>query len=38
MEPWGRIGVGVLELISSSLLFLPRKIWLGAGLASGVMS
>ena len=38
MEPWGRIGVGVLELISSALHFLPRKIWLGAGLASGLMS
>ena len=38
MEPWGRIGIGVLELIASALLFLPRKIWLGAGLASGLMS
>ena len=39
MEPWRRIGIGVLELIASALLFLPRKIWLGAaGLASGLMS
>ena len=38
MEPWGRIGIGFLELIASALLFLPRKIWLGAGLASGLMS
>jgi len=38
MEPWGRIGVEVLELSSSELLFLPRKIWLGAGLASVLMS
>ena len=25
MEPWGRIGIGVLELIASILLFLPKK-------------
>ena len=38
MEPWRRIGIGVLELIASALIFLPRKIWLGEGLASGLMS
>ncbi|PSR08956.1 MAG: DoxX family protein [Candidatus Arcticimaribacter sp.] len=38
MEPWGRIGIGVLELIASILLFLPKKIWMGAGLASGLMA
>ena len=25
MEPWGRIEIGVLELITSILLFLPKK-------------
>lgn len=38
MEPWGRIGIGVLELIASILLFLPKKIWLGAGLSAGLMA
>ena len=38
MEPWGRIGIGVLELIVSTLLFLPQKIWLGAGLPVGLMA
>ena len=36
MEPWGRIGIGVLELIASILLFLSKKIWLGAGLSAGL--
>ena len=38
MEPWGRIGIGVLELIASILLFLSKKIWLGAGLSTGLMA
>ena len=38
MEPWGKIGIGVLELIASILLFLPKKIWMGAGLATGLMA
>ena len=38
MEPWGRIGIGVLELIANILLFLPKKIWMGAGLAAGLMA
>ena len=38
MELWGRIGIGVLELIASILLFLPKKIWMGAGLATGLMA
>ena len=38
MEPWGRIGIGVLELIASILLFLPKKIWMGAGLATVLMA
>lgn len=38
MEPWGRIGVGVLELVASVLLFIPGLTWLGAGLALGLMS
>jgi hypothetical protein len=37
MEPWGRIGSGVAELIASVLLLIPRLGWCGAGLALGVM-
>lgn len=37
MEPWGRIGTGVAELIASILLLVPRtKVW-GALLALGIM-
>jgi uncharacterized membrane protein YphA (DoxX/SURF4 family) len=38
LEPWGRIGVGILELIASILLFVPRRIGVGAGLSAGLMS
>lgn len=37
-EPWGRIGSGVLELISAVLLLIPRTVWAGALLALGVMA
>jgi hypothetical protein len=37
MEPWGRIGIGVLELIASVLLLVNSVAWLGAGLALGLM-
>ena len=30
IEPWGRIGSGVIELIASVLLLLPRTVTLGA--------
>ena len=30
IEPWGRIGSGVVELIASVLLLLPRTVTLGA--------
>lgn len=32
-----RIGTGVIELIASILLFIPKKTWLGALLAAGTM-
>ena len=38
MEPWGRIGSGVVELIAAILLLVPRLSWLGALLALGVIS
>jgi len=37
MEPWGRIGVGIMELIASLLLVLTATAWLGALLAIGLM-
>src|SRR5690242_14820658 len=38
MEPWGRIGVGVLELVASVLILINATAWLGAGLALGLMA
>ena len=38
MEPIGRIGVGVMELVASILILIPRTIWLGAGLSIGLMA
>jgi len=37
MEPWGRILVGVLELVAGVLLIIPVTAWLGAALALGLM-
>jgi putative oxidoreductase len=37
MEPWGRYGSGVAELIASLLLLSTCHCWLGALLALGVM-
>lgn len=36
-EAFMRIGTGVLELIASILLFVPKKTWLGALLTMGLM-
>ena len=33
-----RIGTGIIELIASVLLFVPKKTWLGALLAAGTMA
>lgn len=38
VEPWGRIGTGVLELIAVVLLLMPRTAALGALLAVGLMA
>jgi hypothetical protein len=37
MEPWGRYGSGVVELIAAILLLSSCHCWLGALLALGVM-
>jgi len=38
VEPWGRIGSGVIELIAGLMLLVPGTALLGAGLAMGVMA
>jgi uncharacterized membrane protein YphA (DoxX/SURF4 family) len=38
MEPWGRYGSGVAELIAAALLLTPRLAWTGALMALGVMA
>jgi uncharacterized membrane protein YphA (DoxX/SURF4 family) len=38
MEPWGRIGIGVMELIASILILFPATTVYGALLGAGLMS
>src|SRR5579885_865927 len=38
MEPWGRIGIGVLELIASILILYPKTTGTGATLGAGLMA
>lgn len=38
MEPWGRYGSGLVELLASILVLMPRTRVFGALLAAGVMS
>lgn len=38
VEPWGRIGTGVIELVASILILIPSTSFLGAFLAAGLMS
>jgi putative oxidoreductase len=37
IEPWGRIGSGVAELVASVLLLVPATVPIGAGLALAVI-
>ena len=37
LEPFGRIGIGVLELIAALLLLIPKTIWLGALLTTALI-
>lgn len=37
MEPWGRIGIGVAELIAAGLLIYKTLSWVGALLSAGLM-
>ncbi|MEM6517548.1 MAG: DoxX family membrane protein [Bacteroidota bacterium] len=38
LEPIGRIGIGIAELIAGVLILIPRTVWLGATLAIGILS
>ena len=38
LEPHGRIGSGIAELIAAILLLIPRTTWMGAVLGLGVIS
>ncbi len=38
IEPWGRIGSGIAELLAAILLLIPRTSWLGAIIGAGVMA
>ena len=38
VEPWGRIGTGVIELITGILLIIPATGFIGAFLGGGLMS
>jgi len=38
LEPWGRLGSGVVELIASVLLLIPATAGIGAVIALGVIS
>lgn len=38
MEPYGRLGIGTLELIASALILFPKTVALGATLAVGLMA
>jgi hypothetical protein len=38
IEPWGRIGTGVVKLIASILILIPATIYLGALLAIGLIT
>ena len=38
LEPYGRIGIGVLELIAAILILIPKTVWLGSLLSLGIIS
>jgi hypothetical protein len=38
LEPWGRIGSGVIELVASVLILIPRTVIYGAFISLGVIS
>jgi uncharacterized membrane protein YphA (DoxX/SURF4 family) len=37
VEPWGRIGTGVIELVTAVLILIPSTVFFGAFLGIGLM-
>ena len=37
LEPVGRIGIGILELIAGILILIPKTVWMGSLLALGIL-
>ena len=37
LEPYGRIGIGIFELIAGVLLLIPKTVWAGAALTLGII-
>ncbi len=37
LEPYGRIGIGIFELIAGVLLLIPKTVWAGAVLTLGII-
>lgn len=37
MEPWGRIGTGVIELVTAVLLLVPSTVFIGAVFGIGLI-
>lgn len=37
LEPIGRIGIGIIELIAGILLLIPKTVWAGATITIGVI-
>jgi len=37
LEPYGRIGIGIMELIAGLLILIPKTVWIGAGLTLGLI-
>ncbi|AZQ63072.1 DoxX family protein [Flammeovirga pectinis] len=38
LEPFGRVSIGIMELIASILILIPRTAWIGAGLTLGIIA
>jgi uncharacterized membrane protein YphA (DoxX/SURF4 family) len=38
MEPWGRYGSGIAELIAAILILKPKTVWMGAVLTLGIIT
>lgn len=37
LEPYGRIGIGFLELVAGVMILIPRTVWLGTILTLGII-